>query len=893
MTFKLASASADALQTAFGSSAWAQPMNVCQRLDRLDCNNDEFRSKVLLQTAVTEAFTLLNSGKPEEAITKSKNYADLAAQSTPGCYFFGLIYFNAGDLREALSWFDRAIELQPDSPEALSARAVALHRLGQPLDALASFEELVKLRPHDAEAFFSMGVLSQGLGRMNDALAAYGEALRFNPAHYEAWTNRGALLDRFGRHNEALSCFDAVYRLRPGDSANLFNRGSVLQKVGRHEDALVDFEEASRRGPPNAKNELNRGTVLQRLGRLEEALAAYDLASQYRHGYPQALYNKGIALQGLGRLHEALAAYDAALALDPSYYEASCKRGKLLHDLGRHDDALAACTYTLRIRPGFLPALTTRANILLRLGRAGDALVACDEALRRDRANPHCLRIRGAALHELGHLERALSSLDEALRLNPSAPDTWLHRGNILQEFNRHPEAVTCYHEALALQPCYPEALSGLGVALKEANQIDESLTCFDEALKHKPDYPDARHNRGSVLLLKGRLREGFEDFESRWDRSNAPPKTLISDVPKWEGQQLTGQKIIVWDEQGLGDLIQFSRYLLCLHDAGADVTLLCRKNMHRLLHTLPAPVRLIHSFDGKESFAFQSALMSLPYGFHTNLKTVPAPVAYLHPEPALIAKWAERIGVQGFRIGVAWQGNKFIDLQRSIPLACFAPLAAIEGVRLISLMKDQASIEVNGAGGPFTIESLGSDFDAGVDSFVDCAAAMENLDLVVTLDTAITHLAGALGRPVFVALKKVPDWRWLLNREDCPWYPTMQLFRQVEKGEWEPVFERIAARVEARIVGKDSRPADRLGVTTAVGATLLGGFTHLQDHHSEDKGVPVTDAAKLASSGHELAQLRKLKVERGLRAAHSWLGLRRASSVSGFPAKAESAPQD
>lgn len=833
-----------------------------ERSDRLE-SIDKFRGKALLQTAITEAFALLHAGKGQEALAQIQHFADLATQSHAGCYVFGLIHFNAGNLRDALSWFNRALALQADFPEALAARAIVLQRLGQPQDALESFQAIVKLRPDDAEAWFSIGVVLQSLGRMSEALAAYEEALRHNPVHCEAMTNRGALLERFGRLEEALACFDAIERVKPGDSANLFNRGSVLQKLGCHEDALACFEEAARRGPPDAATELNRGNVLQRLGRLEEALAAYDLASGYNHGYPQALYNKGIALHALGRLEEALAAYDAALALNPSYYEASCNRGNVLHELGREDEALAACEFALKIRPGFLPALANRANILLRLGKAREALLACEDALRRDLAQPQCLGIRGAALHKLGRLPEALASLDDAVRLDPAAPEAWLNRGNVLQELNRQPEAIGSYREALRLRPHYPEALSGLGVALKEEGQIDEALACFDEALAYKPGYPDARNNRAGALLLKGRLREGFADYESRWERSNAPPKTLAVDLPKWEGQDLAGRKIIVWDEQGLGDLIQFSRYLLCLSEAGADVTFLCRRNMHRLLRTLPRAVRLVETIDPGETFAFQSALMSLPYGFGTSLETIPAPTPYLHAEPNLVAKWAGRIGSQGFRIGIAWQGNKFINLQRSIPLPCFAPLAAIEGVRLISLMKDQGPLEA--AGCNFKIEGLGDGFDSGPDCFLDCAAVMQSLDLIVTSDTAIAHLAGALGRPVSVALKKVPDWRWLLDREDCPWYPGMRLFRQAEKGEWEPVFEQIAARVRACVADKTGVPAPGAAAVLQLAIPCSPGELIDKITILEVKENHLRDPAKLANIRHELSLLRKLRAERGL----------------------------
>jgi Flp pilus assembly protein TadD len=386
-----------------------------------------------------------------------------------------------------------------------------------------------------------------------------------------------------------------------------------------------------------------------------------------------------LTLQGLGRHQDALAAYDATLVLDPTYYEASCNRGNILHELGQLEDALAAWADTLKIRPGFLPALTNRANILLQLGRAEEAILSCNEVMRRAPEHSQCLGIRGAALHKLGRLGEALASLDEAVGLNPAAPDKWLNRGNVLKDLDRHPEAVASYNEALRIKPHYPEALSGLGVALKEAGQIDEALVYFDEALKHKPGYPDARNNRAGALLLMGSLKAGFEDFESRWDRSNAPPKTLVSDLPIWEGQKLTGQAIVVWEEQGLGDLIQFSRYLLCLVEAGAEVTLLCRKNMHRLLRTLPKPVRLVETLDSNESFAFQCALMSLPCGFQTSLETVPNPLPSSRTGPRREMGRADRHRRFPNR---RWLARQQIDRPSKVDSACLFRAARGNGRR-------------------------------------------------------------------------------------------------------------------------------------------------------------------------------------------------------------------
>jgi tetratricopeptide (TPR) repeat protein len=843
-------------------------MSVQDSGEGISNGHGEIRDKAALQAAITDAFAFLNAGQPREAIALLARYAGLAASSDIACYVFGLIFFNADDLRSALSWFDRALALKPADPEALGARAIVLQRLGQPQDALEAFEALLKLRPDDADTFFSIGVILQSLGRMRDSLAAYEDALRRRPDHCEALTNRGALLERFGRFEEALACFEAIVARRPGDGGALFNKGSVLQKLGRNQDALAAYEEAALSGPVDAETELNRGNVLQKLGRIEEALCCYDRSSRCRDGYPQALYNKGIALHALGRPIEALQTYDAALALDPRYCEAACNRGNVLHELGRLDEAFAAYADALKIRPGFVPALTNRANIFLQWGRADQALRCCEEALRHDARHPQALGLRGAALQKLGRLDEALTSLDRAVEMNRLAPEVWLNRGNVLQETDRLPEAIASYNEALRVRPNYPEALSSLGVALKESGQVDQALVCFNEALRHKPAYADARNNRAGALLLKGMLHEGFEDFESRWERSNAPPKTVVAAAATWRGEDLRGRSILVWDEQGLGDLIQFCRYLPPLVEAGAEVTLLCRKNMQRLLRTLPVPVRFVEARGGAETYDFESPLLSLPRGFRTTLETIPARTPYLCPEPAVAAKWAARIGADGFRIGVCWRGNAAINLKRSVPPSSFGAVAAIDGVRLIGLVKDQPAIDIGTPKGSFSIESLGLEFDAGPDSFVDCAAAMADLDLVITSDTAIAHLAGALGRPVFVALKHAPDWRWLLARSDSPWYPTMRLFRQRARDEWGPVFDDIAAEVEVR--ARARCPARRAAAgppALAGGGALIaipGAIGEMIDRITilEIKERRVDDVSKLRNIRFELDLLRKLKAE-------------------------------
>jgi tetratricopeptide (TPR) repeat protein len=757
------------------------------------------RDDVQLQLAIAQALDLLQAGDPAKMSAVLQEAAELASASHNGAYVFGLFFFNTGDLGKALEWFGISLALNPDFRQALAARGIVLHQLERPQEALSAFEDLCQRDPQDPQALHMSGVILQGLGRLEDALAAYEEALRIKPDLCDSLVNKGVVLDAMGRLEVALAAFDKVADLRPEDAINLFNRGSVLQKLGRYDEALAAYEAARRGGEPNPEVEVNRGNVLQNLGRFAEALACYDAAVNLRPRYAQAHYNRGLALQRLRQLEGALLAYDAAIAAKPAYPEAFCNRGNVLSELGRSNEALASFAAALKMRPGFIPALINRANILFEQGHMEATLAACGEVLQADRDHAQALCIRGAALHRLEQLDEALASLDRAVQIRPAYPEAWLNRGNVLQEQGHLEKALACYHRALELRPEYAEVISSRGVALKELGHFAEALAAFNYALRLKPNYPDARNNRAGILLLEGALKPGFEDFESRWERTNAPRKTLNLTLPVWNGEPLDGRRILVWDEQGLGDLIHFSRYLPQLIASGAEVSFFSRKNMFRLLSTLPRVPRLLQRLDERELYDYQIALMSLPYAFGTDIDSIPARVPYLTAEPALVGAWGKRLGAGGYRIGICWRGNPKINLERNVPLSVFSAIAAIPGVRLISLVKD-ASEATEEATKAIGLECLGEEFDRGPDSFVDTAAVMANLDLVITTDTSIPHLAGALGCPVFTALKRVPDWRWMAEGEQSPWYPSMRLFRQSQRGAWPPVFEAIASAVKARM---------------------------------------------------------------------------------------------
>jgi hypothetical protein len=389
--------------------------------------------------------------------------------------------------------------------------------------------------------------------------------------------------------------------------------------------------------------------------------------------------------------------------------------------------------------------------------------------------------------------------------------------------------------------------------------RLDEALASYDRALAIKPGYATVLADRGHLALLEGRYAEGWRDYEFRLEIVQAPDR-LIASWPQWKGEDLREKRIIVYEELGLGDVILCSRFLTLLASRGARVTFLVRATLHRLFRPFAPSVRLVDQPPPGETFDFQSSLMSLPGHLNTTLENIPANIPYLCPEEPLVALWREKLGSQGFKVGICWQGNPDNpeDLSRSIALRCFQSLALVPGVRLIALQKRDGLDQLEDLPSDMRVETLGQDFDNGPDAFVDTAAAMSCLDLVITADTSIVHLAGALGRPVWVALKHVPHWLWMLNRTDSPWYPTMALYRQEVRDDWASVFHALADDL-GKLQKRESR-------ATIAQIFIPGSVGELFDRVTilRIKAGRIKDPDRLRNVNHELSLLLEIEAKCG-----------------------------
>jgi tetratricopeptide (TPR) repeat protein len=618
---------------------------------------------------------------------------------------------------------------------------------------------LVPLQP---EAVFAKAAEYQRSGNLSAAEHACRRTLELAPRHFGAHYLLGIIALQRREFAEAETRIALALAIDPNVASARRHHGAVLMQLGRIDDALASFTKAIALKPDDADSLQLRAVALHQLGRFEDALSDYDRAIALRPDMSAVQNNRGIALHRLGRLDQALASIDRAISLDPSYAAAHKTRGDVLRSLNRLAHALASYDRAIALNSEAPESFYGRGLVLQDLGRQLEAIASYDQAVARDPRFAAAFNNRGNALKDLGRLDDALSSYDAAVGAAAGLEEAWYNRGTVLLELKRPGDALASYDRAIAIRPDYPEALVA----------------------------------RGLCKLAMGRFDTAWGDLEHRWQVKSHPPLCAPTDAPLWSGESLAGRSILVCSERGLGDIIQFSRYVPLLTDRGVRVTFLVPDRLRRLLGGLPATVRLTSAVADSDRFDFYCALMSLPHLLGT--RDIPLPMSCVAVDAAGATQWKERIGERGFKIGICWQGAAWHGGAaiegRAIPLSAFQALSRIEGVRLISLQKEHGLEQLANLPAGMTVETLGDDFDAGPDAFADTVAVMQHLDLIVTCDTSIAHVAGGLGRPTWIALQYVPEWRWMLEGETSPWYPTARLFRQKTRGDWNRVFSDMAA---------------------------------------------------------------------------------------------------
>jgi tetratricopeptide (TPR) repeat protein len=529
----------------------------------------------------------------------------------------------------------------------------------------------------------------------------------------------------------------------------------------------------------------------QQAGQLEEAMANCRQILSRQPGHSAALHLVGIIARQIGRLDasvELIRRAAAGNAADPHFHN---DLADALRNRKQYDESFAACREALRIKGDFPEAYITLGNVLADQGQLDGAIAATREALRLRPDYALAFNNLGVYLHSNGQLEESIAAGRQAIRLDRGRPEFHNNLGRALQDQGQLDEAIAARREAIRLKPDYAEAHNDLGNALRDIGQLEESIAALRRSVQLMPDYALAHWNLALSLLVHGDFVEGWREYEWRWrwDGFSSPRRNFSQ--PLWNGEKLNGKTILLYAEQGMGDAIQFARYIPRVARRGGRVIVECQPALKRLLSRIPSVETVITEGEPLPPFDVQCPLLSLPLAFRTDWNSIPASVPYLKGDRKQSAMWKNRLAAENphRRIGLAWAGSiaHKKDRTRSVELSQLAPLAAIPGTSFFSLQMGEAAKQVPPP------EMTLQDFTADLSDFADTAALLDNLDLVITVDTAVAHLAGAMGKPVWVLVSHAPDWRWLVRREDSPWYPTMRLFRQTTIGDWANVIQRVA----------------------------------------------------------------------------------------------------
>jgi tetratricopeptide (TPR) repeat protein len=639
--------------------------------------------------------------------------------------------------------------------------AYTSHQAGRLADAERLYRQILAAQPNHADSLYLLSVISFQRGDYAQALHQIDLALGINPNNSFALNQRGLALQRLKRIDEALASYDRVLAVQPDHAEALCNRGIALHELKRFDEALTSYDRALAARPHYAEAFYCRGTAQRQLKQFEAALASFDRALAIQPDYAEALSNRGDVLLELKRFDEALASYDAALAIEPDRADRLCNRGVALHELKRPEEALTSYDRAL--------------------------------ALGLDSAELHYNR--GNALCLLKQFDEALASFDRALRRSPD--HAWAHsnRGIALYELTRFDEALASHDRAVALQPDSAITQCNRGITLYNLRRLEDAQASYARALVAQPDWPGAHYNESHYRLLTGDLALGWEKFEWRWEIEPLKSKKRDFVQPQWSGlQEIAGKTVLLHaTDGGFGDTIQFCRYAPLIAERGARVILEVIEHQQRLMRTLAGVTQVTARGEPLPDFDLHCPFLSVPLAFGTRLATIPSQTPYLHAAASLADGWNARLGPRNRpRIGIAWSGNPMHDndRNRSIGLRPFLPLLTGVDATFVSLHRDISAADAAVLRERSDIVHFGEELK----DYTDTAALIANLDLVVAVDTSVAHLAGALAKPVWILLPFMPDWRWLLDRDDSPWYPTARLFRQDDTRAWDGVIARVRA---------------------------------------------------------------------------------------------------
>ncbi|WP_346778550.1 tetratricopeptide repeat protein [Burkholderia sp. Ac-20349] len=703
-------------------------------------------------------------------------------------------WHGAGRFVDAAREYLAVLAKEPDHPQALHLYGVLQFQCGAADQAEALLRQSIAIEP-DVRALSDLGAIVGERGRIDEALGHFATALQAAPDDVQTLVRRGNTLIGLHRYDDALASFDRALAVSPLVLDALCNRGGALRALGRFDDALDTYDRALMVDPHSFESWFNRGLVLRALRRAADALHCFDRANAIRPGVAAIMAERGRTLAELDRPNEALAAFNEAIAADPARLDVLCDSAAVLERLGRADEALERCERALALDPDHVRTLASRGNALLALERHDDALDSYERALAIDPRSPDTLCNRGTVLRDQQRFDAALASYDAALALDARFAEAWTNRGNVLQDLHRYDEAIASLDRALALRPDLATSWLARGNLFAGMGRVGDAFSAYDRALALQPDFTAAHCARAVLHLTEGDFARGWRGYEWRLRDTSLAQHARPFVQPVWRGDEpLDGKTILIHAEPGIDDTLQFCRYIPLVAARGARVVLEVQPSLRALMASLTGVAHVIARGEPLPAFDCHVPLPSLPHAFRTDMDTIPRTAAYLHADPQRTRQWDTLLGVRRRpRIGLAWasESARRHDAGRSIDFASLAPLFDLD-VDWISLQKP---VHERDAARLADVPVCRVDDELG--DFADRAALIGTLDLVIATDSAVAHLAGALGARVWVLLPDPPAWRWMRTRDDSPWYPSARLFRQPAPGNWADAIDAVRAALE------------------------------------------------------------------------------------------------
>ena len=678
----------------------------------------------------------------------------------------GLNLIQNKEFEKAEKRFLKSLELVADRESVLNNLSSAQIKLGKYQEAKKSAARVIELNKNNAVAWMNLGVIEQELNNFETSINYFNKAIEIDPLYFHVYNNKGILLCEVGQYQEAIINFNKAIELQP----------DLLEAI------------------------LNKADAFKELKNFDEALQCIDKALKIKNLAPEIWAKKGDILHNMKHFKEAIQAYDQAIKLNKNYAEAFCNKGFTLFTIEMFEEAIVECNKALEIKEIFPEAWVNIAVSYIGLKKYQLALDYCEKALAVSENFVEALNSKGLCLFNLKRYDEANKIFDKTLKIKKDFLEAMENKANTLHALKEYDEALTLY-ESIGIKKDYHKVLNNKGLLLhalghiKDKKYFNLAKDCYDQAIKIKSDFADAYWNKSLTQLTLGEFAEGWKNYEYRFKIENGKPQFIS--IPRLESlKNLTNKRILIWSEQGLGDSIQFCRYIYKILDFGAKVTFDTSKLLTALM-SRQFNCKVNETGQGlvKNNFDFQIPLLSLPMLFNTDLSNIPFNSSYLKTSKDKDKQWLNKLKLtkQKLNIAITYAGNPdyVADSERSANLEIFYPL--VDKVNLFLIQKDIKNEDEIFLKKYPQIKFIGKD----IDNFDDLASVIQNMDFVISTDTSIPHLAAALGKKVFILLGRITDWRWMLNSGTSPWYSSATLLRkkfnpESKTEDWSHAFEAI-----------------------------------------------------------------------------------------------------